>query len=53
MDMKGDPLGIVQEIKIRPCEHVVYAQPRIPPGEWGTQNFLGFWDTNGSVRWQT
>ena len=27
---------------------MVYAQPRICPGEWDTQSPLGFWDTNGS-----
>ena len=25
-----------------------YAQPKIRPGEWDAQTFLGFWDTNGS-----
>ena len=27
---------------------MVYAQPRICPGEWDAQTPLGFWDTNGS-----
>ena len=27
---------------------MVYAQPGICPGEWDTQNSLGFQDTNGS-----
>ena len=27
---------------------MVYAQPRICPGKWGTQNSMGFWDTNRS-----
>ena len=27
---------------------MVYAQPRICPGEWDAQTFLIFWDTNGS-----
>ena len=26
---------------------MVYAQPRILPEEWGAQNSLGFWSTNG------
>ena len=26
---------------------MVYAQPRIRPGEWDAQTPLGFWDTNG------
>ena len=38
----------MQEISIRPYEQIVYAQPRICPGEWHAQNPLGFWDTNGS-----
>ena len=28
---------------------MVYAQPRICPGEWDIQTSLGFWDTNGSL----
>ena len=32
---EGDPLGIVQVIKIWPYEQqVVYAHPKIRPGEW-------------------
>ena len=27
---------------------MVYAQPRICPGEWNIETLLGFWDTNGS-----
>ena len=27
---------------------MVYAQPRIYPGEWYTQTPLGLWHTNGS-----
>ena len=48
MDGQGDPLGIVQEIEIWPCEQMIYAQPRICPGELNAQTSLGFWDTNGS-----
>ena len=36
-----------------PFAHMVkfklLAQPRIYPRKWGTQNSLGFWDTNGSL----
>ena len=28
---------------------MVYAQPRICPGEWHAQTPLGFWDSNGSL----
>ena len=28
---------------------MVYAQPKICPGEWNAQTPLGFWDTNGSL----
>ena len=45
----GNPLGLVQEIEIWPYEQIIYAQPRIFPGEWDTQTSLGFWDTNGSL----
>ena len=38
----------MQEIKVLPYEQMVHTQPRISPGEWDTQNPLGFWDTNGS-----
>ena len=34
MDGEGDPLGIMQEIEIWPNEQMVFAQPRICPGEW-------------------
>ena len=27
---------------------MVYAQTRIRPEEWDSQNFLGFWDIDGS-----
>ena len=27
---------------------MVYEQPRIHPGEWDEQIYLGFWDTNKS-----
>ena len=40
-------MGIVQEIKLWPCELMVYAQARIRPGEWDKQTPQGFWDTNG------
>ena len=40
--------GIEQEIEIWPHEQMVYAQPKVCPGEWDTQNPLGFWDTNWS-----
>ena len=45
---QGDPLWIVQEIKIWPYEQIVDAQPRICPAEWDAQTPLGLWDTNGS-----
>ena len=38
----------MQEIEICPYEQVVYAKPRIRPGEWDTQSSLGFWYINGS-----
>ena len=41
----GDPLGIVQEIKIWPHKQVVYAQLGILHGALDTQTFLKFWDT--------
>ena len=40
-------LGIVQEVEDWPYEQMVYAQPRICPGEWDAQTPLG-WITNGS-----
>ena len=40
--------GIVQEIKIRPYEQMVYAQPNICPGEWDTKTLMRFWHTNWS-----
>ena len=30
-------------------QKIVYAQPRVYPGEWDAQTPLGFWDTNGSL----
>ena len=45
---EDDPLGIVQEIEIWPYEQMVYAQPRMCPGEWDTQSPQEFWDRNGS-----
>ena len=27
---------------------MVYAQPRICPGEWDAQTLPGFWNTNGT-----
>ena len=38
----------MQKIEIWPYEQVVYAQPRVCPGEWDAQTSPGFWDTNGS-----
>ena len=40
---QSDPQGIMQELKYY---QIVYAQPRMSPGECDTQNSLGFWDTN-------
>ena len=40
--MKGDPLGIVQEIEIRTYYQMVYALNRIHPVEKDAKNF--FWD---------
>ena len=37
----------MQEIEYWPYEQIVYAQPKICPGEWDAQNSLGFRDTNG------
>ena len=48
MGVNRDLLGIVQEIEVWPYEQMVYAQPRICPGEWYTQTPLGLGDTNGS-----
>ena len=47
--IKGDPLGIVQEIELWPNEQMVYAQLSIYPGEWDTQTPLEFWHINGSL----
>ena len=49
MNGHGDPLGIMQEIEVWPYAHMVYAQPKICPGEWDAQNPLQFLDTNGSL----
>ena len=46
---KGDPLGIVQEVKILLYEQIVYAKPRIHPEEWHAQSSLEFWDANRSL----
>ena len=55
LNWKGGPQGIVQEIEIWPFCQMGYAQTRIHPGEWETQNSLGFWDTNWSPNpsWKT
>ena len=45
---EGDPLGIGKELSIWLYKQMAYAQPRIRPGKWVTQNSLGFWNTNGS-----
>ena len=45
---EGDPLGIVQKIEIWPYNQILYAQSRIRPREWDTQNSQGFWNTNRS-----
>ena len=45
---QGDPLEIVQEIKIRSNKWLVYAQLRICCKKWDAQTPMGFWDTNGS-----
>ena len=45
MGGQSDPLWIVQQIKVCPYEHMIYAQPNICPGEWHThtQTPMGFW----------
>ena len=48
MSEQDDSLGIVQKIEVWPYKQMVYAQPRICPGEWDAQTPLEFWDTNGS-----
>ena len=45
---KADLLGILQDIEIWLYYQMVYAQTRICPEEWKTQNSLLFWDTNKS-----
>ena len=40
MGGKGDPLGIVQEIKILLYNQIVYAQTRIGRREWDAGNSL-------------
>ena len=42
---QSDPMGIEQKILIWPYEQIVYAQPRICPGEWDAQILQEFWDT--------
>ena len=39
------PTGSCAKYFIWPYELVVYAQPRIYPGEWDTQTPWRFWDT--------
>ena len=46
---QGDPLGIVQAVEVWPNEQMVYAQPRICPGEWDAKSPRGFWDSNEST----
>ena len=41
---KGEPLVIVQAIKIWPFLQLVYAQTRISPENETHKNSLGFWD---------
>ena len=36
LGQQGDPLGNVQEISIRPCKQIVYAQPSVCPRKWLT-----------------
>ena len=36
MSGQSDPLGIAQESEVWPYEQMVYAQPRIGPGERDT-----------------
>ena len=45
---QGDPLEILQETEVWPCEHRIYAQPRICSGEWDTQTPLGICNKNGT-----
>ena len=45
---QGDPLGIVEEIKIWPHKQMIYAQPRIRLRKWDARSSLGFWDINVS-----
>ena len=46
MSKQGDPLGIMQEVKVWPYEQMVCAQPRICAREWDAQTPLGFRETN-------
>ena len=39
----------MQEIEIWLYEQMIYAQPKIYPGKWNTQNSLRIWDTNRSL----
>ena len=48
MGVEGDPVGIVQEIKIRPYNQMVYAHTKTRSREWDAKNYLGFGNTNGS-----
>ena len=45
---KGNPLGIVVQIKIWQYSQTVCTQTRICTREYNTWNYLGFWDTNRS-----
>ena len=47
MGGQGDPLGIVQEIEIRPNYEMVYAQTRICPGEWDAWIPKACWNRKG------
>ena len=38
----------MQEIEIWPYEQMVYAQPRIHPGDWDVPSSSKFWVTNKS-----
>ena len=43
---EGDTLEIVQESEISTYYQMALAQTRIRPGEWDTENTLGFWGAN-------
>ena len=48
LSRQGDPLGMVQEIEIWPCQQMVHAQPNSCPRKWHTETPMGLWYTNGS-----